>query len=166
MVIRIKTCLLFITVLLGSACATRDVPKIAKQINEECGFEMQAARTAIRLRDQGKPKSFLTKGLAPIEKDSSRLLIKMHEISEQVYAYQELNEVVYATYHFELCQRELQNKARPASLQSVLPELLKCQQTFGLQSSVESTNCILAGIERQSINQPVNKNGVTDAANH
>ena len=149
-----------------SGCASRDIPSTATEITEECGFEMQAARTAIRLRDKGKTKTFLKSQLPPIDKNSLRLLLKMHEITDEVYEHTQLKETIYTTYRFELCQRELLNKPRPPSIQAVLPELLKCQQEFKQQSSVKSTNCILAGIESSSVKPSVSKPGVSDETNH
>lgn len=161
----IKPGLLVSGLLLVSACATRDIPNTAREINEECGFEMQAARTAIRLRDKGKTKTHLQLQLPPIDKNSLRLLIKMHEITDEVYEYTQLNETIYATYRFELCQRELLNKPLPASISIVTPKLMRCQQTFGNKSSVKSTNCILAGIESTSVKPSTAKPGAANAAN-
>ncbi len=161
-----KPGLLVSGLLLVSACATRDLPNTAKEINEECGFEMQAARTAIRLRDKGKSKTHLQSQLPPIDKNSLRLLIKMYEITDEVYEHTQLNETIYTTYRFELCQRELLHKPRPTSISTVLPKLMHCQQTFGDQTSVKSTNCVLAGIENTSVKPFASKPGATDATNH
>ena len=166
----LKISLLFISLHLGSGCASRDIPNTATGINEECGFEMQAARTAVRLRDKGKTKAFLKSQLPPIDKNSLRLLRKMYEITDEVYEYTQLNETIYTTFRFELCQRELLNKPRPPSIQAVLPELLKCQQEYKIQSSVKSTNCILAGFEitsvKHSVSTPsVSKSGVSNETN-
>ena len=162
----IKPGILVSGLLLVSACATRDIPNTAKEINEECGFEMQAARTAIRLRDKGKSKTHLQSQLPPLDKDSSRLLVNMYDITDEVYKYTQLNETIYAIYRFELCQRELLNKPRPPSMQAVLPDLLKCQQEFRIKSSVKSTQCVLAGIENTSVKPSASKPGATDATNH
>jgi len=152
--------------ILNTGCATRDIPNTAKEINEECAFEMQTARTAIHLRDKGKTKADLQSKLPPLDKNSSRLLKKMYEISEEVYEYTELNETVYTTYRFELCQRELLGKALPNSTQTVLPALLTCQQQYGDKSSVKSTNCILEGIAAVSKKPTVSTPGVSHETNN
>jgi len=154
-----------------SGCATRDTPNTANEINEECGFEMQAARTAVRLRDKGKTKTHLQAQLPPVDKNSLRLLKKMYEITDEVYEHTQLNETTYTTYRFELCQRELLRKPMPPSIQAVLPELLKCQQEYKMQSSVKSTKCILAGIETTTVKPPVSlpsvsMPGVSDVTNN
>lgn len=151
---KVKTCLIIFLAALISACATKDIPDNAQTINEECGYEMHAARSAIRLRDKGKAKKDLLTKLAPIDQNSSRLLIKMHEISNEVYQYAELNEVVYSTYRFELCQRELLHKTVPDSLPDVLPLLLQCQQRYADKSSVKSTSCILDAVNTKSSADP------------
>lgn len=148
---KIKTGLLLILTTLASACATKDIPDNVKEINQACSFEMQAARTAVRLRDKGKTREDLLAKLVPIDKDSSRLLIEMHEITHEVFDYPLLNDVVYSTYRFELCQRELLRKPVPASLEAVLPMLQQCQQHFGDQSSVKGTTCILDAVKNQAI---------------
>jgi len=143
-------------VLANAACSTTSsVQQTVEEVNIECSFEMQAARTAIRLRDKGKPESSLKAQLVPLDEKSSRLLIKMHEITDEVYAATGLNEVVYSTYRFELCQREFLQKPRPASIDAVLPDLLKCQDKYANKSSVNSTNCILAAIDNNSLHNAV-----------
>ena len=163
---KVKACLIFLIVALNTACATKQTTHSAKEINEECGFEMHAARTAIRLRDKGKSKTDLLSKLPPLEKNSSRLLQEMHEITNEVYRYPDLNQVVYSTYRFELCQRQMLRKPIPASIQVVLPLLLNCQQQFGNKSSVKSTNCILAAVKDTSNREPITNTGVTNVTDH
>lgn len=117
-------------------------PQTAKEINQECATEFQAARTAVRLRDKGRPAELLKQQLAPIDVHSSRLLIRLHQIVDEAYAHTAMNETVYAVYHFELCQREFLRKPVPTKLQQIEPALLACQQQFGNQSSSEATICI------------------------
>jgi hypothetical protein len=151
---KIKTSILVTAILVVSACTTTRTQQEAEAINIECGFEMQAARTAIRLRDKGTPKATLEAQLVPVSRDSSRLLIKMHEIANEAYQYTELNETVYATYRFELCQRELINKPMPGSLEQVMPQLMHCQDRFANQSSAQSTQCILVAIRNAAEKHP------------
>jgi len=162
----LKTVCLLTLLILTTGCATRNIPDTAKEINEECAFEMQAARTAIRLRDKGKTNEDLKSKLPPLEQNSLRLLKKMYEISDEVYQYTDLNEMVYTTYRFELCQRELLGKSLPVSTQTVLPDLLACQQQYQDKSSVKSANCILAGIENRSIKLAVPISGDSHETNN
>ena len=157
--------LTLLSVLLVSACSTTNVNQTPNDINIECGLEMHAARTAIRLRDKGKPKSSLLAQLTPITQESSRLLIKMYEITHEVYAITELNEVVYPTYRYDLCQRELLNKPVPESIREVLPGLIECQNRHQNKSTPESTRCIFAAIEKTAtIKQQ--KSELNNAPNH
>jgi hypothetical protein len=151
--------------LLG-ACSTTNVSQTTKEINIECGLEMQAARTAVRLRDRGKPKSSLLVQLAPITQDSSRLLIKMYEITHEVYAITELNEVVYPTYRYDLCQRELLKKPVPDSIQDVLPGLMECQNKYQLKSTPKSTRCIQMAIENSTEKHPQTESEINNATSH
>ncbi|MGD9386212.1 MAG: hypothetical protein PVF28_06625, partial [Thioalkalispiraceae bacterium] len=63
---KIKTSILVTAILVVSACTTTRIQQEAEAINIECGFEMQAARTAIRLRDKGTPKATLEAQLVPV----------------------------------------------------------------------------------------------------
>jgi hypothetical protein len=137
-----KHSLLLASITLFGACASEESFHTAREINEECHMEMQAARTAVRLRDKGKPKSTLQSQLPPIKPESSRLLINLHDIVTETFQYTTFNEVVYPTYRFELCLRQLQNKPYPISLAVIEQPLLHCQQQYGLQSSKQSTECI------------------------
>ena len=158
--IRAKTkhSILLTTIALLGACANQERFNSAREINEECHMEMQAARTAVRLRDQGKPKSLLQDQLPPIKAGSSRLLINLHTIVTETFHYSTLNEVVYPTYRFELCLRQLQNKPYPISLAVLEQPLLNCQQQFAMQSSKQSTECVQQAMDQLSNAQLVKPN--------
>lgn len=126
-----------------SACSNKKPFSTAREINQECMLEMQTAVTAIRLRDRGKSKQQLAKALPPLHKNSSRLLVYMHEILDETFQYQDLNEIIYPTYRFELCTRQLTNKSHPYNITKVYPALISCQQKFGQQASPEGTACIV-----------------------
>jgi len=150
-----KLCCAFALVPCINACASKESFHTAEAINEECHAEMQAARTAIRLRDKGKPKSLLLEPLPQITADSSRLLVKLHAIVYEAYQYPALNEMIYPTYRFELCLRELQQQSYPVSLQVVAAGLLNCQMQYGLQSSASSTQCVSDAIDQLAPGQLV-----------
>ena len=129
--------------LLCSACSSTPF-STAREINEECQLEMAAARTAAQLRDEGKPRERLAEMLPPLQADSSRLLWQMHVILEESYTYPQLNAVTYATYRFEHCMRELQNKPAPKHMQEIYTALLNCQNQHGASASASGTQCIVA----------------------
>ncbi len=141
-----------------SACAN-DPYDSAEEINEACSFEMQAALTAIKLRDKQKPKSLLLTKLSPLDKDSSRLLVNMYQVVDEVYAYTWLNETVYSTYRFELCQRQLLYKPYPLSIEPVLPGLKHCQQQYGTTSSEQSTRCVTNTFNKHQNQTPRDNQG-------
>ena len=130
-----------------TACASNESFDTAKEINEECYLEMQAAHTAVRLRDKGNPQAILQDSLPPITPKSSRLLRNLHDIVTEIFQYKTLNEVIYPTYRFELCSRQLQNKPYPASLAMLEKPLLNCQQQYGMDSSKQSTECVIQIID-------------------
>ena len=142
-------------ILFLTACATDTAQQSARKINEECGWEMQAGRTAIRIRDSNKPPSTLKARLKPLSKHSSRLLVVMHEIADEVYTFKDLNETTYSVYRFELCMRQLQKKNYPASITPQHEDLLACQQQYGNKSSPEHTQCVTKTVEQHSINSGV-----------
>jgi hypothetical protein len=139
-----------------SACASKEHFSTAKEINEECQVEMQAALTAVRLRNEGKPKSVLLAPLPAITEQSSRLLVNLHTIVDETYQYPALNEMIYPTYRFDLCLRALQQKPYPVSLAAVEPALLNCQRQFGLESSAQSTQCVSDTINALAPGQLIN----------
>ena len=151
-----KHSILLATIALLGACAGQERFNSAREINEECQIEMQAARTAVRLRDQGKPKSLLQDQLPPIKEDSTRLLINLHAIVTETFHYSMLNQVVYPTYRYELCLRQLQNKPYPNALADIEQPLLHCQHQFALQSSKQSTECIQQAMDLSSTQQLTN----------
>jgi len=130
-----------------TGCAEKKPFTTANQINEECTLEMEAARTAVLLRNDGMSRENLSRTLPPLNNNSSRLLFFMHEIVEEVYKYKELNEVIYPTYRFELCSRQLTNKSYPYTITQIYPTLLACQNKFGKKASIDATNCVLSGFQ-------------------
>jgi hypothetical protein len=143
----VRTVSLTLMVMMMAACASKERFDSARAINEECQLEMQAARTAVRLRNQGKPKSELLAPLPALAENSSRLLVNLHMIVYETYQYPDLNEMIYPTYRFDLCLRTLQHKPSPDSVTLLIPDLLQCQAQFGLESSEQSTQCVSTVID-------------------
>ncbi len=145
--IRFKLFLSPTLLLLLSACTIGERFNTPAAINEECSLEMQSARTAVRLRDKGKPYDWLKNQLVPLSEHSSRLLMNMHEILDEVFKHTELDETIYPTYRFELCMRQLQKKPYPISLAAIKPGLSVCKKTYGNKSSANSTQCVIEAID-------------------
>jgi hypothetical protein len=136
-----------------SACANRPVAN-THAINKACSLEMVTARIAIHLRDKGKNKHAMLQTLPPLKPDSTRLLQQMHAIVLETYAVPSLNDVIYPTYRFEYCVRQLRKQPVPPNLQAVAKQLLNCQARFGTQPSQQATECIMACFARQSTSLP------------
>ena len=134
--------MLLVGLLIISACSTNKSGRTASEINRECIVEMEAARTAIRLRNNGKPQQELASSLPPLSKDSEHLLLALHQIVDESYRYAQLNEVIYSNYRFQRCIRYFTNKAYPRDLKLVYSPLMACQQQYGAKASRESTDCV------------------------
>ena len=151
-----KTELIIITVsaLILIGCAEH--PQVSNHtIRQQCRMEMETARTAIRLRDQGKSKQEMLQTLPPLHPDSTRLLQQMYHIVDEIYAFADLNEIVYATYRFDYCARQLQRQAVPEKFQNILPQLQACQTQFGMQVSKPAMVCVRAVFPKQPKMQSV-----------
>jgi hypothetical protein len=149
---KITSCLLLLgNLLFFAACATKDPYNSAREINEECIVEMEAARTAIHLRDKGKTQQEMAATLPPLNKSSSRLLVQLHQIIEESYRYPALNEVIYPTYRFELCVRQLTNKPYPADIKMAFPTLMGCQQQYGRHASTAATQCVTSALDQTNL---------------
>ena len=149
---KITSCLLLLgSLLFFAACATKDPNSSAKEINQECIIEMEAARTAIHLRDKGKTQQEMAATLPPLDKNSSRLLVQLHQIIEESYRYPGLNEVIYPTYRFELCVRQLTNKPYPRDIKTAFTSLMDCQQRYGMNASTAATQCVTSALDQTNL---------------
>lgn len=124
------------------SCSTNDHFVTSREINKQCTLEKQAALTAIRLRNRGKSRQELAGTLPALDKDSSRLLVYLHEIVQESYQYPALNEITYPAYRFELCARQLAGKPYPVNVAHIYPALLSCQHEFGDSVSPAAEACI------------------------
>ena len=124
----------------------------AHAIKSQCRLEMQAARTAVQLRDQGKSKQAMLQTLPPLHPDSTRLLRQMYQIVDEAYAFPALNDIVYGIYRFESCARQLQHRLAPPRLQQVAPQLLACQKQYGRQVSKAAVACVRGVFPKNTIN--------------
>lgn len=144
----------FLIVLLLSACAHRPT---THAIKSQCRLEMQAARTAVQLRYQGKSKQAMLQTLPPLHPDSTRLLRQMYQNVDEVYAFPDLNDIVYGIYRFETCARQLQHQLVSPPLQEVASQLLACQKQYGRQVSKDAVSCVRSVFAKDSESETVMK---------
>jgi hypothetical protein len=137
----IKTLLIFTAGIALSACA-HDPSNRA--IKTQCRLEMEAARTAVQLRKQGKTKRAILQSLPPLHADSTRLLHQMYQFVEDTYAFPDLGDGVYGIYRFEYCVRQLKHRGVPQQTQDVSPQLRACQAKYGSQVSRQAFSCVRA----------------------
>lgn len=113
-----------------------------RAVRTQCRLEMEAARTAVQLREQGKSKQAILQSLPPLHADSTRLLRQMYQFVDDTFAFPELNDSVYGIYRFEYCVRQLQHRAVPRQLQEVSRQLLACQTQLDNQTPANAVSCV------------------------
>ena len=147
-----KTKLVLLAAFTLGACAEGPQPS-EHAIKQECRLELETARTAIHLRDQGKTKQAMLQTLPPLTPTSSRLLQQMYHVIDEVYAFPGLNEIVYGTYRYEYCVHQLQQQSVPRQLQDVFPHLLACQSQYGMTVSKQVVACVRAAFPNSTNTQ-------------
>jgi hypothetical protein len=134
--------LIFFAVVLA-ACA-KQTQHSERSIQQDCRLELEAARTAVQLRDEGKSKQAMMQSLPPLTPNSTRLLQQMYHIVYEVYAFPNLNEIVYGAYRYDYCAHQLRQQPVPAQIQDIMPKLLACQTQFGMAVSKQAVDCVRA----------------------
>lgn len=138
---KIKFSLTALALLNLAACASGPTQH---EIYYECRLEMDAARTAVQLRDKGKDKMMMLRTLPPLHKNSTRLLRQMYQIVDETYACPNLNDIVYGIYRYEYCARQLRHERVPVKLETVQPQLQACQARFARHVSKAAIDCVRA----------------------
>ena len=136
---KIKSGLLALSILGLNACAH---DPSAKDIKAQCRLEMDAARTAVQLREQGKDKQSMLATLPPLYPDSTRPLRQLYRIVGEVYDGPQLNDVVFGIYHFEYCVRQLQHRPVPEHYTDIAPQLKNCQLQYDRHGSKQAVACV------------------------
>jgi hypothetical protein len=152
MMMKTKRALVVVAALALNACAHR--PSSTHAIQQQCRLEMEAARTAIHLRDEGKSKQDMLQTLPSLQPDSTRLLRQMYHIVDETYAAPGLNDIVYGIYRFEYCARQLQYQSAPLQFKTIVTQLQACQAQYGRQASQQAISCIRAAFPKQAYAQP------------
>lgn len=136
-----KVSLIGMSLLALSACASGPT---RHEIHAECRLEMDAARTAVQLRDKGKDKRAMLQTLPPLHPNSTRLLRQMYQIVDEAYAFPDLNEIVYGIYRYEHCARQLRHQREPSTFAVIHAQLQACQARFGRKVSKQAVACVRA----------------------
>lgn len=124
-----------------SLCACAHTPS-DNEIKSQCRLEMEAARTAVQLREQGKTKQAMLETLPPLHSDSTRLLRVMYQSINDTYDFPNLNENVYGAYRLVYCIRRARHKNLPNKLSEVSEKLMRCQNSFGKTINGDLISCI------------------------
>lgn len=122
-----------------AACATGPTQHA---IHAECRLEMDAARTAIQLRNKGKDKRTMLQTLPPLQHDSTRLLHQMYQVVDEAYTFTDLNDVIYGIYRYEYCARQLRHQRVPSKFETVYPQLRTCQAHFDRHATKQTVTCV------------------------
>jgi hypothetical protein len=148
-----KTNFVFVAALALCACA-KDTQISDHAIQQQCRMELEASRTAIQLRDEGKTRQAMLQTLPMLTPTSTRLLQQMYHIVDEVYAFPDLNQIVYGTYRYEYCARELRHQPVPLHFQKIYPRLQACQQQFNMTVSKPAVDCVRAAFPTQPAATP------------
>ena len=116
----------------------------------QCSIETQAAAAILDLRDRGQPKSFV---LAPLPAQEpafndrkgslqARLVVQMHSIIEDVYAYPDVETATYVAYRMATCTERNAGRKVPLAFSEVALPMSGCQQKHGDQASAALTRCV------------------------
>lgn len=146
-----KAVLVLLTWLLLSSCASHPGALSAREMNAECAIELQAARTAMNLRNKHKPAEFLTSQLPPNDTQATAAVKNLHEIVHEVYDNPTLTTDNYAIYRFETCLRRYRNKPRPQSVSPLISGMQTCQQQYQQKDPARYTHCIIKVMDKHTI---------------
>jgi hypothetical protein len=112
---------------------------------------MNAALTAVELRDSGKPRQTLEAHLPPRNLASlSPTASMMYSIIEDVYEVPEIQQFPFFFYRAETCYRRNSGEPTPPSFKSASVSVLACQRKHGGNSSYALMTCIRDAIIRAS----------------
>ena len=105
----------------------------------------RAAVSAVKFRDAGKPKEFLTSALPAKGGNLNRLGQEMHQIADDIYEFPTVTSPAYFAYTHERLMQELRGKAAPTKLSQVSSEVLACQAKDASQDALIA--CVIAVVD-------------------
>ena len=87
----------------------------------------EAAVAAIKFRNAGKPKNFLTDSLPPKGSPMNRVSQEMHRVADEVYGYDWVQGLPYFVYTQRRFELELEGKPTPKNFGQVSQAVKDCQ---------------------------------------
>jgi hypothetical protein len=105
----------------------------------------EAAIAAIKFRDAGKPKDFLTGALPAKGTPMTRTGREMHQIADDIYEFRSVKGLTYYAYTQNRFMQELRGKPAPTQFKEVASEVLACQDNI-LESDQQKLILCVTGI--------------------
>lgn len=137
----VTTCVSFMASGQGSTAFSPgwDPSEFQLSMDGPCSFELTKASAALELRDSGKSRREASSAL-PAETGTSALILK--SILDDVYENPTVSHFPYFVYRNITCMRRHMGRSTPATLANVAPQVMACQQKFGVQASDHLISCI------------------------
>ncbi|MBI3561582.1 MAG: hypothetical protein HY080_07705 [Gammaproteobacteria bacterium] len=107
----------------------------------------EAAVAAVKFRDAGKPKEFLTNALPPKGSPMSRMGREMHQIADDIYEFTKVKGLTYFAYTHNRFIQELKGKPAPSRFNQVASEVLACQDKFPETDQQKLIQCVTTAVE-------------------
>jgi hypothetical protein len=104
----------------------------------------QAAVAAVKLRDAGKPKEFLTNSLPAKGSAMTRVGLEMHQIADEFKAVKSLP---YYAYTQARLSQELKGKPAPSQFKEIASEVLGCQDKISETEQQKLIQCVTGIVE-------------------
>lgn len=114
----------------------------------------RAAVAAIRFRDEGKPKEFLTRALPDKGPDNNRTAQEMHQIADDVYGFPEVRGLPYFAYTQERFARELRGETAPRKFSEVSVAVFACQTSASADDWSALNSCMTANHSGNCLVEP------------
>jgi len=111
----------------------------------------EAAVAAIKFRNAGKPKTYLTNALPPKGSQMTRVGKEMHRIADEVYEYEWVQGLPYFVYTQQRFQLELAGRPTPRNFGEVADAVKGCQTNESTDE--KRISCITVALDEFSKTQ-------------
>ncbi len=107
----------------------------------------EAAVAAVKFRDAGKPKEFLTAPLPPKGSSMTRAGIEMHKIADDIYEYKWVKNLPYFVYTQRRFALELVEKPFPKNFSQVSAAVKECQENIPESEEQKLIQCVTSAVD-------------------
>lgn len=107
----------------------------------------EAAVAAVKFRDAGKPKEFLTAALPPKGASMTRVGIEMHRIADEIYEYGWVKSLPYFVYTQRRLALEMNEKPFPTKFSQVSEAVKQCQENAAENEERKLIQCVTSAVD-------------------